>query len=224
MADHVGTPGSRVTLPGAVPLPRPRPVQPQTQAAPEAQAPGLAQDAAAVDPAAASEAQRRQSAMTLADYPAGEGRDVDAALEAALGRPPLEQYTKEREAILRRGSRDGQPALHDGDGNLDVTVLQQTLQQITDPQGRPYLTIPPGVPHGYMGPLTEDAVTRFQADAELKLVDGLVGPETTAALDRVLKEQLEAGRAAALPQTPLAVAEAEVAQAEAVGAAGTAHN
>lgn len=60
-----------------------------------------------------------------------------------------------------------------GDKGEDVRAVQQALA---------FLGYSPGNIDGVFGPMTNEAVRRFQADQRIS-VDGIVGPETIAALN-----------------------------------------
>src|SRR5690606_35878279 len=60
-----------------------------------------------------------------------------------------------------------------GDKGDDVRAVQEALT---------FLGYSPGAIDGIFGPLTNEAVRRFQADQRIA-VDGIVGPETIAALN-----------------------------------------
>lgn len=65
-----------------------------------------------------------------------------------------------------------------GDRGEDVRAVQQALT---------FLGYSPGAIDGIFGPLTNEAVRRFQADQRIA-VDGIVGPETIAALNAELQK------------------------------------
>lgn len=68
----------------------------------------------------------------------------------------------------------------------DVLVLQKQLNLLIDPvTQRPFFQ---GELDGIFGPITNDAVVRFQKYAGIK-VDGIVGPDTRAAINKALAEQ-----------------------------------
>jgi peptidoglycan hydrolase-like protein with peptidoglycan-binding domain/DNA invertase Pin-like site-specific DNA recombinase len=91
---------------------------------------------------------------TLAGFPS-----VSTARETAR-----EPHT---ETLLARGAGYAEPG-----GSDEVRALQRRLRT---------LSVPPGPIDGLYGPMTEDAVKRFQRAGGLA-VDGIVGPETRAAL------------------------------------------
>ncbi|MEW5898563.1 MAG: glycosyl hydrolase family 18 protein [Bacillota bacterium] len=69
--------------------------------------------------------------------------------------------------------------LAQGDYGADVRTLQEQLQQLGYFQASPT---------GYFGPLTALAVTGLQKDARLR-ADGIVGPQTRAAIDALLQRK-----------------------------------
>jgi len=71
----------------------------------------------------------------------------------------------------------------------DVKLLQEMLA--TDPD-----IYPEGLTTGYFGPLTRNAVKRFQKVAGIEQV-GIVGPKTTAKINEILKEG--AGKSGKVP-------------------------
>ena len=76
------------------------------------------------------------------------------------------------------------------DGAPPVRVVQSTLRR---------LGWQPGPVDGLYGPLTQAAVTRFQAASQVG-VDGIVGPQTRQALTRAENEPLRRGAGFAEPQ------------------------
>ncbi len=64
-----------------------------------------------------------------------------------------------------------------GSKGADVTALQQILVS------KGYLTMPAGVAMGYFGPLTQSAVSKWQAAAGISPTAGYVGPKSRAALN-----------------------------------------
>lgn len=65
-----------------------------------------------------------------------------------------------------------------GDKGDDVRAVQQALT---------FLGYSPGAIDGIFGPLTNEAVRRFQSDQRIA-VDGIVGPETISALNIELRK------------------------------------
>lgn len=124
---------------------------------------------------------------------------VGALAEAAAGSPVEVAAFAFGEELLRRGSR--------GPG---VVALQRALTTLGTPLAA----------DGDFGPLTEQAVRRFQSSAGLT-VDGVVGPRTKAALTVALTRRGSApapgpapAPAPAPPAGPLPAAIARVAEAE----------
>jgi len=70
--------------------------------------------------------------------------------------------------------------LHEGMSGEDVEMLQEILA--TDPD-----VYPEGLVTGYFGPLTRNAVKRFQKIAGIEQV-GVVGPKTSARINELLEE------------------------------------
>lgn len=101
-------------------------------------------------------------------------QEAGESLSGLPARPPLYVAGERQRTILSRGDQ--------GD---DVRALQERLQE---------LGFQPGPIDGIYGPLTFDAVSRFQRAASI-LVDGIVGPQTRAALRdfQALPEQPEQG-------------------------------
>jgi peptidoglycan hydrolase-like protein with peptidoglycan-binding domain/DNA invertase Pin-like site-specific DNA recombinase len=93
---------------------------------------------------------------------------IGALLQLASAAPAAAIETPQRLAILAQGSGYESPQ-----GSADVRQLQRRLSLTGDS---------PGPIDGRFGPLTKAAVTRFQARERL-VVDGLVGPQTRAALE-----------------------------------------
>jgi len=69
------------------------------------------------------------------------------------------------------------PIIRYGDRGEDVRAVQQALS---------FLGYSPGPIDGIFGPMTNEAVRRFQSDQRIA-VDGIVGPETIAALNIELR-------------------------------------
>lgn len=69
------------------------------------------------------------------------------------------------------------PIIRYGDRGEDVRAVQQALS---------FLGYSPGPIDGIFGPLTDEAVRNFQSDQRIA-VDGIVGPETIAALNIELR-------------------------------------
>lgn len=69
------------------------------------------------------------------------------------------------------------PMIRYGDRGDDVRAVQEALA---------FLGYSPGPIDGIFGPMTNEAVRRFQSDQRIA-VDGIVGPETIAALNIELR-------------------------------------
>ncbi len=91
------------------------------------------------------------------------GNNTKQALESKCS---TSKSTTKQTGVLQLGSR-----------NQAVKKLQQDLKQLK------YFV---GDPAGYFGPVTKDAVIRFQKDKNL-IADGIAGPKTLAAIKHSLK-------------------------------------
>jgi len=63
-----------------------------------------------------------------------------------------------------------------GSTGLNVAVLQGLLSEMG------YLDVPVGIPYGYFGSLTRDAVARYQAATNVSPAAGYYGPITKVAM------------------------------------------
>jgi hypothetical protein len=76
--------------------------------------------------------------------------------------------------------------LHEGSSGADVTAIQDALA--SDPT-----VYPSGKKTGFFGPLTVEAIKKFQAKNGLE-VTGTINPETKAALDTLMAQRHSEGR------------------------------